>query len=46
MAWEPVDLKFILKNYQQKREGVLRSLHQLEKKGLIKQLPGEYYVRI
>ena len=46
VAWEPVDLKFILKNYQQKREGVLRSLHQLEKKGLIKQLPGEYYVRI
>lgn len=46
ISWEPVNLDLILERYLQNKEEVLRILLELELQGLIKQLPGKYYVRI
>ncbi|HHY06209.1 MAG TPA: DNA-protecting protein DprA [Clostridia bacterium] len=46
ISWEPVNIEFILEKNIQNQEEVLRVLLELELKGLIKQLPGKYYVRV
>lgn len=46
ISWEPLNIDFLLEKNAQKREEVLRILLELELQGLIKQLPGKYYVRI
>ncbi|MGI6587721.1 MAG: DNA-processing protein DprA [Peptococcia bacterium] len=46
ISWEPVNIEFILEKHIQNREEVLRILLELELNGLIRQLPGKYYVRV
>lgn len=46
ISWEPINIDFILDKNLQNRELTLRILLELELQGLIKQLPGKYYVRI
>ncbi|NLO76403.1 MAG: DNA-protecting protein DprA [Clostridia bacterium] len=46
ISWEPVNLDNILDSHFQNKEEVLRVLLELELQGLIKQLPGKYYVRV
>ena len=46
ISWEPVNLEYILECHLKNKEEVLRVLLELELQGLIKQLPGKYYVRV
>lgn len=46
ISWEPINIDFLLGKNAQGQEEVLRSLLELELQGLIKQLPGKYYVRV
>ena len=46
ISWEPVNIDYILECHLQNKEEVLRVLLELELQGLIKQLPGKYYVRV
>ncbi len=46
ISWEPLNLDFLLEKSPQRAEEVLRILLELELKGLIRQLPGKYYVRV
>ena len=46
LSWEPVNIDLLLERNMGQEEMVLRILLELELKGLIKQLPGKYYVRV
>lgn len=46
IAWEPVHIDFLLEKFPEQQEMVMRILLELELKGLIRQLPGKYYVRV
>jgi DNA processing protein len=46
ISWEPVSVDLILEKNLQNQEEVLRILLELELQGLIRQLPGKYYVRV
>lgn len=46
ISWEPVNIESILEKNLPHREEVLRILLELELQGLIRQLPGKYYVRV
>jgi DNA processing protein len=46
VAWEPVNIDKLIIRSNQKQEEVVGILLELELKGLIKQLPGKYYVRV
>lgn len=46
LCWEPINIDLLLDKFPQQPELVLRILLELELKGLIRQLPGKYYVRV
>ncbi|MGI6606291.1 MAG: DNA-processing protein DprA [Peptococcia bacterium] len=46
ISWDPVNIDFLLEKFPDQQEMVMRILLELELKGLIRQLPGKYYVRV
>lgn len=46
IAWEPVHIDYLFEKFPEQQEMVMRVLLELELKGLIRQLPGKYYVRV